>query len=344
MTIKDIVFNYVKSLNGNIKLQDLNAEILAKKPKSKWNYDHWKWYRYHITSEKGKFYGLFSDEIKKNLKSPASTQISLVPSVEKLKSNNINHNFKFEDKSKEVEKGIAIILAKTSYHIHPHVVEKIVNANYVFKFEFEKIAHNSLNIENYFFGGSDCLFPGIRRSINKEKIEKRKNNVSDLDGSILNDNTFSRHLWTFLCCNKPYSSSSWKDSGLNSFELAHIFSHKIDESAFDVSCFHNVNNNIKPYFLFTSASNTVIIPKGLTKPTDKSQTIKIVFFKRHFDLYGTIAQLPYLKNFKEELVPDWYFEIIWNDLFLPLDWIKRINNLLAYREKALISKYTKNIK
>lgn len=346
MKIKDIVFNHINSLNGDINIQALTDEILTKNPNSKWDYTHWNWYRYHITSDKGKFFNLFSEEVRKNIKSLASSRISIMPSVKKLKSkpSDFNHNFKFEDRTMEVEKEIAIILAKTSYHIHPDIVKKIVNENSKFKIEFEKIAHRNLNFRDYFFEGSDCVFPGTRRSINKEKGDKWKNNIYEIDGTILNDNTFPRHLWTFLCCNKMYSSPSWIESGLNSFELAHIFSHKIEERAFDISCFDNVNIDIKPYSLFTSASNTVIIPKGLTKPTDKSPIIKIVYFKRHLDLYGHIIQLPYLKCFKEELVPEWYDEIIWNEPFLPEDWEERINNLLNYRKGGLISKYNSKIK
>ncbi len=270
MSIKDIVFNHINSLNGNINLHDLTDKILIKSPNSKWDHTHWNWYRYQVTSDKGKFFHLFSDEIKENLKSLISNRISIMPSVEKIKNKSIgiNYNFKFEDKTEEVDKEIAIILAKTSYHIHSKIVEKIVNDNLKFKIEFEKITHRNLNFEHYFFEGSDCVFPGTRRNINKEKVDKWKNNIYEIDGSILNDNTFPRHLWTFLCCNKMYNSFSWKESGLNSFELAHIFSHKRDEISFDISCFKNANNEINPYSLFTSASNTVIIPKGLTKPTD----------------------------------------------------------------------------
>ena len=345
MNIKTFVFKHINSLNGIINFEELTEEILTRHPTSKWDYTHWSYYRSQITSEKGRYFNLFSNEIKNNLRLISSKQISIKASANKIKSNPslINHNFKFEDKTKEVERDIAIILAKTSYHIHPSIVEKIINENYKFKVEFEKITHRNLNLDSYFFDGSDCLFPGTRRNINKEKEGKWKNNVYDFDGSILNDNTFPRHLWTFLCCNKMYDSFSWKESGLNSFELAHIFSHKIDERSFDISCYRDVNIDIKPYSLFTSASNTVIIPRGLTKPTDKSEIIKIVFFKKHLDLYGHVIQLPSLRNFKKELVPIWYDEIIWNDPFLPSDWEERIHNLLIYRKKFLFGKYARPI-
>ena len=341
MSVKDLVFSKINLHNGDVDVKELTDDIFSKFPNSQWDNTHWSYYRTQIISEKGRFSHLFSDEIKTNLKNMSSKRFAISSSTKKIKSKTpiINHNFKFEDKTKHFEIDIAKILAKTSYHIHPKIVEIIIKDNIDFKEEFERIAHRNLKIADYFFEGSDCLFPGTRRNISKEKVGKWKNNIYDLDGSILNDNTFPRHLWTFLCCNKSYSSNSWKDSGLNAFELAHIFSHKTDERKFDASCFENFNLDINPYSLFTSASNIVIIPKGLTKPTDKSEIIKIVFFKRYFDLYKHITQLPALSDFKEHLVPEWYHDIVWNEPFLPIDWEFRIQNLLIYRKKSILNKY-----
>ena len=342
MNIKNTVFNKINSQNGNVDIQELTDEILSKHPESKWDYKHWIFYKNQITSAKGRYTHLFDDEIKYNLKS-SSKDTAITSSAKKFKSNSspINHNFKFEDRTKESEKELSIILARATHFVHPDIIKKIVRANCEFKLEFEKAIHKKLNLEDYFFEGSDCLFPGTRRVISKEKGDKWKNNIYDKDGCILNDNTFPRHLWTYLCCNKMYTSYSWKESELNCFELAHLFSHKIDEAKSDAFCFKDVNSQINPFALFTSASNTVLIPKGLTKPTDKSQTIKVVFFKRYLDLYGDIVRLPSLRNFKEESVPVWYNEIIWNDPIIPKDWEERINNLLIYRNKLLFGKYAK---
>ena len=93
----------------------------------------------------------------------------------------------------------------------------------------------------------------------------------------------------------------------------------------------------KPYSLFTSASNVVLIPKGLAKPTDKMDLIKICFYKRHIDLYGN--NLIGLIDFEEKKVPEWYNEIEWLEPILPKDWEKRIDNLLEYRKQHLLEKY-----
>ena len=66
-------------------------------------------------------------------------------------------------------------------------------------------------------------------------------------------------------------------SGLDAFELAHIFGHKIDEKTLEKQMFQIFDETKKPYSLFTSASNVVLIPKGLAKPTDKMDFDKNMF-------------------------------------------------------------------
>lgn len=252
-----------------------------------------------------------------------------------------NEVFSFQDHSKSVERELAILLGQVSHHIHPEIVNKISKANIEFEKEFESSCHPKLDMQDYFYSGSDCLFPGIRRPVNSEKEgkEKWKNNINEEDGTIFNDNTYPRHIWSLLATNKAYSSISWNESGLNAFELAHIFGHKVDERNLEKGVFKSVDENKNPYALFTSASNVVLIPKGLTKPTDKMDSIKIAFYKRHMDLYGN--NLIGLENFDESKVPSWYNEIKWLEPELPNDWEQKIEKLLEYRKKHLMEKYSK---
>lgn len=252
--------------------------------------------------------------------------------------------FIFEDKlkSSEVEKEIGIVLGKVTHHIHPDIVKKIIEANKKFENEFKKYSDKKLKIENYFYKNSDCLFPGVRRPIQSDKVKKWKNNVFEKDGTILNDNTYPRYIWTYLAMNQAYSGGKngvWGKSGLDAFELAHIFSHKKDEREFEKKVFRKYNDKTDPSSLFTSVSNVVLIPKGLAKPTDKLESIKICFFKRHLDLYGN--NLLELDGFKDNMLPPWYKNIEWLPPTKPNDWEKRIDNLLEFRVKHLKNKYKK---
>lgn len=257
-----------------------------------------------------------------------------------MKENTGIKNYLYEDLSESIGKELAIILGKITHHIHPDIVNYIAQENLFFRSRFEELCHEKLNISPFFYSGSDCVFPGFRRPINKEKAGKWKNNIYEADGTILNDNTFPRHIWAFLSTNKAYSggaSGMWSASGLDKFELAHVFSHKHNERGLEQKVFHYFNGNIQPYGLFTSASNIVLIPKGFAKPTDQMRNIKVCFYKRHIDLYGN--NLIGLNNLKESYVPDWYNEIQWLEPQLMDGWEQKIGNLLKYRENYLKKKY-----
>ncbi|KAA6303690.1 MAG: hypothetical protein EZS26_000241 [Candidatus Ordinivivax streblomastigis] len=252
-----------------------------------------------------------------------------------------HHEFHDFSSDSDVEKTIAIVLGKVCHFIHPRIVDKIRNANIEFKEEFRVIC-GDLDIDTFLFDGSDCVFPGVRRFINREKKETKKNAVNSEDNTILDGNEVPRRIWAFLSQNKSYSGPMWSDSGLSKFELAHIFGHKTDEKDLERKVFKEYDNTKLPYALFTSASNTVLIPNGLMKPTDKCESIKIAFYKRHIELYGNNFYAE--KGFKEDSVPEWYNEIKWLEPDLPLNWEEKINNLLAYRKKYLFDKYAVNKK
>jgi len=248
--------------------------------------------------------------------------------------------YEFTDLSDSVEKELAFILGKITHHIHPDIVSYITQENINYKDKFQGICPNICDINSFFYPGSDCVFPGFRRPINKEKTGRWKNNVYKADGTILNDNTFPRNIWAYLSMNKAYSggaSGMWSASGLDRFELAHVFGHKQDERDLEKKVFIDFNDEQQPYGLFTSASNIVLIPKGYAKPTDHMISIKICFYKRHLELYGN--NILGLNNFNDAYVPSWYSDIKWLDPVLPMNWETKINSLLEYREKYLKNKY-----
>lgn len=243
----------------------------------------------------------------------------------------------FNNNKEDVEKTIAICLGKVCHHIHHEIIKRITEENVRYKNEFKNLC-GEIDAEIFFYEGSDCVFPGVRRPTNKEKVGKWKNNINSKDNMILNDNTFPRHIWTFLSMNKQYDGNAWKKSELEQFELAHIFGHKVGEKKLEENVFAQYNDDKPPYALFTSASNVVLIPNGLMKPTDDSDSIKIAFYKRHIELYG--YNLYSEKQLKDDIIPKWYSEIEWRKPELPNNWEDKIDNLLKYRKEYLKIKYS----
>jgi len=251
----------------------------------------------------------------------------------------------FLDYSGDVQLDLALILGRITHHVHPNIVELIKNKNIKFRDEFSQFVREfHTPTDAFLYEGSDCVFPGIRRPIISEQIGAWRNNICAEDGTILNDNTFPRHIWAYLATGRGYAGGRlgmWANSGLDKFELAHVFAHKKDERNTEREFFESFSELADPSGLFTSASNVVLIPKGFAKPTDHMPLIKACFFKRHFDLYGNNLIGTGLNGFKNEKVPKWYDKIKWLAPVLPCDWTDKVERLLEYRTSYLRKRYTR---
>jgi len=236
-----------------------------------------------------------------------------------------------ENRVSEFEFEICAILAQLSYHIHPKIVELIKVRNNDEQEYFRNLFLNRIEISNYLFPGSACVFPGVRRYVSGQG-KKRSYNHSYR--AIIDDNEFPRHLWTYLANGKGYSGPNWHETRLNEFELAHIFTHKESEIEPEKAFFDVVQPELQPYSDFTCACNVVLLPKGTVRPTDNSRAIKAAFYKRYIDLYGEDPLIG-RSGFKQSLVPTWYSKLKWNDPLLPADWRENTDRLLQYRTKRI---------
>ena len=238
---------------------------------------------------------------------------------------------KLENKIKYFEPEIARILAQLSYHVHPDIVYFIQDRNAEERSYFVSLFRDRVDLNCYLSEGSACVFPGVRRYVNSRG---KKRAYSHNDRAILDDNAFPRHLWCFLLNGTAYSSPAWKKTGLNEFELAHVFSHKQSEVSLEFSFFEIFDPGLLPYGDFTCAANVILLPKGSVRPTDNSTVIKSVFYKRYIDLYGENTLIG-RSGFKEENVPTWYSSLSWNDPILPPDWSEKVDRLMRYRKDTI---------
>lgn len=236
-----------------------------------------------------------------------------------------------ENKIGKFEKDICAVLAHLAHHIHPEVIARIQSRNHDEYEYFKDLFGDKIDVENYLFDGSACVFPGVRRSISGEG-KKRAYNPEHK--AIIDDNTFPRHIWCYLENGKGYSSPNWQNPGLGEFELAHVFTHKRTEVKFEKPFFSEIHDGLIPYGEFTCACNVVLLPKGTVRPTDNSSAIKGAFYKRYIELYGE-RPLNGRTGLKEELVPKWYDEMMWNEPVLPINWEQNIKRLLEYRTKRI---------
>lgn len=260
-------------------------------------------------------------------------------------------NLDFQDQKK-----IAEILARISYFLHPDIISKIQDCNRESKEEFEKILKKSIHdeevvgrlMDKYLFDGSDCVFPFTRRHIGDEgHINGRYDRLKyyTREWAIIDDNEFPRHIWTFLLIDRCFNGERWISSGASNFELAHVFNHKRngDTTAMDEFFCEPHEDFHKTQYLFTSAANVVMIPKGMAKPTDGLGLVQKMFFQRMMDLYGNsiLKSKPEYSLSDEEL--KLYQNLEWKVPFRPDDWSRKIDDLNKYRIRRIECIMTKHM-
>lgn len=238
---------------------------------------------------------------------------------------------KLKNKINYFEPEIAKILAQLCYHVHPDIVSFIQDRNADERSYFASLFRGRVDLNCYLSEGSACVFPGVRRYVNSRG---KKRAYSHNARAILDGNEFPRHLWCFLLNGTAYSGPAWKKTGLNEYELAHVFSHKQSEVSLEFDFFEKFDPDLLPYGDFTCAANVVLLPKGSVRPTDNSTVIKSVFYKRYIDLYGENTLIG-RSGFKEENVPTWYPSLSWNDPILPPDWSDKVDRLRRYRKDTI---------
>lgn len=249
--------------------------------------------------------------------------------------------FIFVNKLKDEQKAITVPLARVCHHVHPAIVKRVKEANFEYRSQLIEILPQEVDVQDYLYEGSCCVFPAARRFIgrlNKNELLK----YIPAKAAIIDDNRLPRHFWCYLTSGKSYSGPTWKNAGLSKFELAHIFSHKEDIRQLEKKAFEHFNPSQKPFGLFTCAANVVLLPKGTAKPTDSLEAVLLAFFKRHVELYGEDT-LPGLRGLLDTEVPDWYGDLQWSDPILPPNWERNVDSLLKYRYKRLRSFLTAQV-
>ena len=240
------------------------------------------------------------------------------------------------NKLSDVDREVSIANSKVAYFMSPNVVRQLAELNNKWRSEFQIGYSSKIDVEHFFYDGSSCVFPGVRRPAEDGERDlgkgrgRRKYHSSIR--AILDDNVFPRHIWCFLCVGKQYTGPTWKDSGLGEFELAHVLPHKKSELDRVRHWFAKTPNLL--HGLFSCAANVILLPKGMAKPTDGTEGIRLAVLRRFFDLYGDNHSGGFTGfNLPERL--SWYGELKWNDPIEPEDWEARIEKLDNFRKEQI---------
>lgn len=218
--------------------------------------------------------------------------------------------------------------------LHPSIVEAVVEDNEKHRAIWTRnLIERNIDPDFYLWEKSSCAFPGIRRHSGSQEIAFYKKQIERKNFQInealrLDDNTFPKHIWSFIFFNTPF-----KNKGPLGYSLAHLIDHKEYKNRNKYEFFVQQINNIKFHGLYTCASNTIYSPNELMKPTDFNSDIRILFLNKIQDLYGNICNIIH-PSFRVK-------PSIWNihdfDWAEPVGDLANIGHFLEFRHQTLES-------
>ncbi len=342
MTTKDLVFRHIRLTSGKVNLQELTAEVLKNDPTSKWDHTHWRFYRTHITSDKGRFAHLFSPEIKANLKS-LQPQRALEISVDKNKSSVARAALEtkidwpqWDTPSDEDQRTLAKSLIPHIKILDPSIVAMIAEENNKHLASWsEKFNLLGIRADIYLWENSPVTFPGVRRHVGSQETNAFRSNPKQSRGEnalYLDDNTFPKQIWSFALRNKPHGMKNPEN-----YSLAHILDHKDYNSrnVAELKGFEKTENKNLFAGLYTSCANIIYIPTTFIKPTDHNSRIRQLLIQIVDKYYSGVCNLlPHNMTFNLDTISD-----EWKLDNFPLPSVvsnpKNISNFLAYRNKVI---------
>jgi hypothetical protein len=234
----------------------------------------------------------------------------------------------------EIEADVAKALAKVAVFPSKVIVAAIAERNLDWARELQREFPEHINWSSYFYPGSACVFPGVRRKQGIDEQRLKRVTYYPERRVIIDENEMVRNTWTFLSIGKRYAGYRWSESGLSSFELAHCLPHKSGEIDVDRHLFSHCPAAETHFGLFTCASNVALVPKGMAKPTGGSGAIRAVFLHRYVCLYGDT----FAAGFKGFRLPDsleWHRDLVWRDPLEPKDWEMRVDLLDTFRRDCI---------
>lgn len=312
----ELVLAYFEEKKAAATFEELAQLVRQHFPVMAWSKATWHWYRVEI--RKGRYDHRLSKEAIAAVKAPKAPRFSNQTPPLRLS---------------EVEQHLAHCLSKTVYFVSPRIADEIARLNREWAPEFTGAYAKHVECASYFYAGSACGFPGVRRRANKSERLTKAQKYSASACAILDLNWFPREVWSYVCTGTSYTGGRWRDSGLGKFELAHVLPHKKTQFEQDARFFTAVPA-AAPHGLFTCAANVALIPKGMAKPTDSGSAFRAVFLRRYFQLY----QESFSGGFTGFGLPpeiDWYHELEWNDPVEPPDWKERVAAFHEFRQRRL---------
>ena len=230
--------------------------------------------------------------------------------------------------------------------LHPDIIQAVVEDTEQHRTAWSAaLQQHGIPPATYLWERGACTFPGIRRYAGSSEIARHRKRLADdalpLAGALkTDDNNYPKHLWSFILRGRPFQQFGPAD-----YQLAHLLDHKDDKPALErlnQEITHPCQQrlDVPLYGLFTSAANTVYIPKALIRPTDGTPALRMLIQRRALHLYGAACNLvPPPWALRESADPVWSLEAFaWAEPVGSLHYLKQFQALRHQHLARLLSR------
>jgi hypothetical protein len=199
-----------------------------------------------------------------------------------------------------------------------------------------RLRERGVDPQSYVWEGSPCAFPGVRRYAGSTEIAQYRGRASmhatGIRGVLrLDDNSFPKHLWSFIFRGRPF-----QNFGPKGYALAHLADHKAygNRHAEEFDQISPVPDGVSWFGLYTSAANSVYVPTTLIKPTDFAGPLRNLLQRRAAALYGGFCKLlPPCLKVREAAASAWSLDAFdWSE---PVGSMDNVQAFLEYRLKVM---------
>ena len=213
--------------------------------------------------------------------------------------------------SEEALRGLAQALAPLVRFLKPEIIAAIVEDTQRHAKEWSvRFRERGVDPAIYFWDGSPCAFPGVRRHAGSKEIAAfRRQSAQDVlppHCLAIDDNDYPKHVWAFIFTGKPF-----RKKGPVGYQLGHLLDHKEHGNRWrdELNLVGGYAGPPLLFGLFTSAANAAFFPSAFLRPTDFSFHLRSLVQRRAQQLYGEVCRvLPPGLEVKPCHDPEWDLE------------------------------------
>lgn len=221
--------------------------------------------------------------------------------------------------------------------LSPEIVSLVVEDNNKKREKWSKsFTQCGVNPDIYLWSNNPVCFPGIRRHSGSKEISAFKiapGQTSGVNSILIDDNSYPKEIWSFILRGDKFSKS-----GPDGFSLAHILDHKDYHSRNPQELKGIMPTGEQHLFsgFFTSAVNTMWVPKDLLKPTDHNIKLRMLLIQLIDKFFSRSCKiLPFNLEFNfDEIKGPWNIKYF-SETPQFIGEIKYIQDFLNYREEII---------